>query len=88
MADEIQKQTGGAQSASFCPYCRKIKSSDDRSIWPFCSARCKTADLGAWASEQYTIAGTPLNEDVVAAEDLTEEELDALYGDPERKGDD
>ena len=24
---------------------------------PFCSARCKGLDLGAWASESYVIAG-------------------------------
>lgn len=28
---------------------------------PFCSERCKRIDLGAWASEQYRIAGAPLD---------------------------
>jgi endogenous inhibitor of DNA gyrase (YacG/DUF329 family) len=27
---------------------------------PFCSERCKLMDLGAWASDQYAIPGTPL----------------------------
>lgn len=26
---------------------------------PFCSERCKNADLGAWASERYAISGEP-----------------------------
>lgn len=25
---------------------------------PFCSARCKGVDLGAWASDQYRVAAT------------------------------
>ena len=28
---------------------------------PFCSARCKEADIGAWASERYRVAGTDDN---------------------------
>jgi endogenous inhibitor of DNA gyrase (YacG/DUF329 family) len=41
-----------------CPTC------GDAVVWsaaspyrPFCSDRCKNVDLGAWASERYTIAG-------------------------------
>ncbi|MEZ5651060.1 MAG: DNA gyrase inhibitor YacG [Burkholderiaceae bacterium] len=44
-----------------CPACgrRTIYRSDNP--WrPFCSQRCKTIDLGAWASEQYRIAGDDL----------------------------
>jgi uncharacterized protein len=26
---------------------------------PFCSARCRGADLGAWASENYRVAAEP-----------------------------
>jgi endogenous inhibitor of DNA gyrase (YacG/DUF329 family) len=26
---------------------------------PFCSERCKMIDLGAWASEDYRVAGEP-----------------------------
>jgi len=28
---------------------------------PFCSARCRTIDLGAWANEQYRVAATEEN---------------------------
>jgi endogenous inhibitor of DNA gyrase (YacG/DUF329 family) len=34
---------------------------NENSPWrPFCSERCKLIDLGAWASEQHTIAGDPV----------------------------
>jgi uncharacterized protein len=39
-----------------CPTCqRKVKWIADNQFKPFCSERCKGADLGAWANEQYTI---------------------------------
>lgn len=28
---------------------------------PFCSERCRLMDLGAWASQKYRIAGSPVN---------------------------
>jgi len=28
---------------------------------PFCSERCRTIDLGAWAAERHRIAGDPLD---------------------------
>ena len=30
---------------------------------PFCSARCRGADLGAWASEGYRVPSVPSNDD-------------------------
>lgn len=37
-----------------CPICKKpVESTDDE--FPFCSARCRTIDLGRWASGQYVI---------------------------------
>lgn len=30
---------------------------------PFCSARCRANDLGAWASEGYRVAASPPPED-------------------------
>jgi len=41
-----------------CPICRKqvaLGATD----FPFCSDRCRTVDLGNWASEKYVIP-TPL----------------------------
>jgi endogenous inhibitor of DNA gyrase (YacG/DUF329 family) len=38
-----------------CPICKKpVKSSDPEC--PFCSERCRTIDLGKWASGQYVIS--------------------------------
>jgi uncharacterized protein len=38
-----------------CPICKKpVKSTDAE--FPFCSPRCRTMDLGKWASGGYVIA--------------------------------
>ncbi len=39
-----------------CSFCRKIEVEKGEEFWPFCSARCKSLDLGAWASEKYRVA--------------------------------
>lgn len=42
-----------------CPTCSRTQAySSGNPFRPFCSERCKTIDLGAWASEAYRIAGT------------------------------
>ena len=38
-----------------CPICKEIVKSGDPEF-PFCSARCRTIDLGKWASGEYVIA--------------------------------
>lgn len=39
-----------------CPTCRKPVRWDAEARWrPFCSERCRLIDLGAWASERYSI---------------------------------
>ena len=39
-----------------CPQCGRPVEWTEASRWrPFCSARCKTIDLGAWASESYRV---------------------------------
>jgi uncharacterized protein len=44
-----------------CPTCNRVVEWNENSPWrPFCSERCKLIDLGAWASEQHTIAGDPV----------------------------
>jgi endogenous inhibitor of DNA gyrase (YacG/DUF329 family) len=41
-----------------CPNCGKACLFSPANRWrPFCSERCKKIDLGAWASDQYRIAG-------------------------------
>jgi hypothetical protein len=43
-----------------CPICKTpVKSSDQE--FPFCSERCRTIDLGKWASGQYVIS-SPLRD--------------------------
>jgi endogenous inhibitor of DNA gyrase (YacG/DUF329 family) len=43
-----------------CPTCKKAvgRSTED---FPFCSERCRTIDLGKWASGQYVVA-SPLQD--------------------------
>jgi len=39
-----------------CPTCATpVPWSPDSKWRPFCSERCKTIDLGAWASERYRV---------------------------------
>jgi endogenous inhibitor of DNA gyrase (YacG/DUF329 family) len=43
-----------------CPTCRKLVLRSDAEF-PFCSERCRTIDLGKWASGAYVIS-TPIND--------------------------
>jgi uncharacterized protein len=45
-----------------CPICRKEVESGD-SNFPFCSERCRTIDLGKWASGAYAIPSTSPDEE-------------------------
>jgi endogenous inhibitor of DNA gyrase (YacG/DUF329 family) len=51
-----------------CPICKRPipPEAADAASRPFCSARCKTIDLGGWLGEDYRI-GRP-----IAEEDLDE----------------
>lgn len=51
-----------AQTRSvLCPTCGKVVEWSEASRHrPFCSERCRTVDLGAWASERYRV---PVAED-------------------------
>jgi len=40
-----------------CPHCR-AGFEGKTTFFPFCSERCKLLDLGAWASERYSIPAT------------------------------
>jgi uncharacterized protein len=37
-----------------CPICKKVVKNTDAEF-PFCSERCRTIDLGKWASGAYVI---------------------------------
>ena len=46
-----------------CPRCGEpVPWTPESKFRPFCSERCKTFDLGAWANEEYRI-GRELSED-------------------------
>ncbi|MFB6349224.1 DNA gyrase inhibitor YacG [Moraxella sp. ZJ142] len=49
-----------------CPNCQTPTTWQDNPYRPFCSKRCKLMDLGAWASEEYVIAGeeSPFSEEL------------------------
>lgn len=43
-----------------CPGCGRPSVFGPENRWrPFCSERCRSADLGAWASERYRVAAPP-----------------------------
>ncbi|MFZ0636402.1 MAG: DNA gyrase inhibitor YacG [Candidatus Acidiferrales bacterium] len=46
-----------------CPICRKPTDSESDAEFPFCSERCRTVDLGNWASEKYVISEPVIDED-------------------------
>ena len=48
-----------------CPRCGKsVEWTAASKFRPFCSERCKTRDLGAWANDEYRIGGgAPEEED-------------------------
>ena len=35
---------------------------------PFCSERCKLIDLGAWAAEEHSIPGEPLEDELFSGD--------------------
>ena len=41
-----------------CPSCgRALPPRRENGTWPFCSDRCRLADLGRWVGESYRIPG-------------------------------
>lgn len=61
-----------------CPRCQQeTVFSAENPFRPFCSDRCKTLDLGAWATENYRIPDTEnshLNNNSNKTEDETSED--------------
>ncbi|MEP6702802.1 MAG: DNA gyrase inhibitor YacG [Betaproteobacteria bacterium] len=52
-----------AKKSVACPRCgRPVEWTAESRFRPFCSERCKTRDLGAWAADEYRI-GRELTED-------------------------
>jgi hypothetical protein len=45
-----------------CPACgAPVAWVESNRFRPFCSERCRTMDLGAWAAERHRIAGDPVD---------------------------
>lgn len=60
-----------------CPQCgKKNEWSTDNKSRPFCSERCRTLDLGAWASEEYQIASEPELDDYSSSFEDPESRID------------
>ncbi|WP_374244148.1 DNA gyrase inhibitor YacG [Zoogloea sp.] len=57
--------TPGKPRVVKCPTCGTAVEWVPENKWrPFCSDRCRLIDLGAWATDQYRVAGeTPLDND-------------------------
>jgi uncharacterized protein len=55
-----------------CPICKKVVKSGDPEF-PFCSDRCRTIDLGKWASGAYVIA-SPVTDAEEQIRDSTQED--------------
>ena len=51
-----------------CPSCTKPALYSPKNPWrPFCSERCRSVDLGTWASEQFRVpAESPPDDDTAA----------------------
>ena len=46
-----------------CPICKAATDSAKDKDFPFCSERCRTHDLGNWASEKYVVSDPVFDED-------------------------
>ncbi|NLQ18829.1 DNA gyrase inhibitor YacG [Marinomonas sp. M1K-6] len=64
-------QNNNAATLVACPTCHtKTPWSTENIDRPFCSPRCKLIDLGAWASESYSIPQQTSEEEEIFSEDL------------------
>ena len=56
---EVDAHPGAARQVP-CPTCGQPTLFSPANPWrPFCSARCRGADLGAWAAEDYRVPAAP-----------------------------
>jgi hypothetical protein len=58
-----------------CPICRKTVKGTDADF-PFCSERCRTIDLGKWASGAYVIS-SPLKDSEEAIRESSPEDSES-----------
>lgn len=48
-------KSSGTSGAPRCPICQAA-TQPDSAVFPFCSQRCKTIDLGKWVKGDYVIS--------------------------------
>lgn len=54
------------KSGNACPTCKgPRKPQSENGSFPFCSARCKLADLGNWLDGSYSLGAEPISEEDV-----------------------
>lgn len=52
-----------------CPTCEApVEWGPQSPSRPFCSERCKLIDLGAWAAEEHSIPGDPLEDELFSGD--------------------
>lgn len=52
-----------------CPTCdAPVEWGPQSPSRPFCSERCKLIDLGAWAAEEHSIPGDPLEDELFSGD--------------------
>lgn len=52
-----------------CPTCEApVEWGPKSPSRPFCSERCKLIDLGAWAAEEHSIPGDPLEDELFSGD--------------------
>ncbi|MCA9410770.1 MAG: DNA gyrase inhibitor YacG [Candidatus Omnitrophica bacterium] len=57
-----------------CPTCKKTRSKfETHEFLPFCSERCKQADLGKWMVGEYKVSRPLRMDDEVSMEDMMRE---------------
>ena len=51
-----------------CPICKQETTWEENPDRPFCSEKCKLTDLGKWASGEYRIEGSTMDEETLEQE--------------------
>jgi uncharacterized protein len=59
-----------------CPICKKVVKSTDAEF-PFCSPRCRTIDLGKWASGAYVVSSPASDEEEMLVDRSDDPDLDS-----------
>ena len=61
--DNRRESPGDSERCRYCGKEMALSSPEWRKYEPFCSQRCRLADLDCWFEEEYRIPGAPANKD-------------------------